>query len=148
MEITAVPGTPSSVRGVINLRGKVIPVQDLRLKFGMERIQDSDQTCIIVAEIAKGGRSVENGILVDAVSEVLDIEADDIEETPSFGSSVNTEFIQGMARTGDRVTILLDVQNVVDKNEINDSSEAAGELNGGEREDCIDKQEECLENVV
>lgn len=118
MDITSVPRTPTSVRGVINLRGKVIPVIDLRVKFGMETIRDSEQTCIIVVEVMKGDRAVEMGILVDAVSEVLDISAEDIEEAPSFGQSFETDFILGMAKTNDRVTILLNIHKVVTADEV------------------------------
>ncbi|MFW6114632.1 MAG: chemotaxis protein CheW [bacterium] len=89
MGITAVPRTPEHVKGVINLRGKVIPVIDLRLKFGMQEIEHTTETCIIVVSVNES----EIGVLVDRVSEVLDIEAGQIEEAPSFGSEVNTEFV-------------------------------------------------------
>ena len=93
MEITAVPQTPSHVRGVINLRGQVIPVIDLRTKFGMDTAEITEETCIIVVEISQGGRKFDTGIVVDHVQEVLDIAGGDIEEAPQFGSSVNTDFI-------------------------------------------------------
>jgi purine-binding chemotaxis protein CheW len=89
MAITAVPRTPGFIKGVINLRGKVIPVVDLRLKFGLEEGQRTDETCIIVVDVG----SIEMGIIVDKVSEVLNIAAGDIEDTPSFGTSVDTAFI-------------------------------------------------------
>lgn len=109
MDITAVPRTPAYVKGVVNLRGKVIPVVDLRLKFGMEAAEATEQTCIIVVD---DGR-VETGIIVDKVSEVLDIASNDIEDPPSFGTSVDTSFILGMGKANDRVTILLDISRVL-----------------------------------
>ncbi len=109
MDITAVPRTPEHVKGVINLRGKVIPVIDLRLKFGMQEMEHTGETCIIVVRV----NEAEIGVLVDRVSEVLDIEADKIEDAPSFGSEVNTEFIMGMGMAEDKVTILLDIGRVL-----------------------------------
>ena len=85
MPITTVPQTPGYVKGVINLRGKVIPVADLRLKFGMEAMAYNDRTCIIVVEIEGAAGPSSMGIVVDSVSEVLNIKADDIEDTPNFG---------------------------------------------------------------
>ena len=90
MDITAVPQTPHHVKGVINLRGQVIPVIDLRAKFGMETTEVTEETCIIVVEIAQDGLEFSTGIVVDHVQEVLDIAGEDIEEAPQFGSSVNT----------------------------------------------------------
>ncbi len=114
MDITAVPQTPEHVKGVINLRGKVIPVIDLRLKFGMVEADHTDETCIIVVDVG----SVEVGILVDKVSEVLDIDATDIEDAPSFGTEVNTEFILGMGKANGRVTILLDIGKVLTQEDV------------------------------
>ncbi len=113
MEVTAVPQTPHYVRGVINLRGQVIPVVDLRSKFGMETTDVTDQTCIIVVEIERGEDTFSTGIVVDHVQEVLDIEGKSIEEAPEFGSSVNTDFILGMGKIGDSVKILLDIDKVM-----------------------------------
>ncbi len=113
MEITAVPQTPAYVRGVINLRGKVIPVIDLRAKFGMETTETTDQTCIIVVEITQQGTGFNTGIVVDRVQEVLDIPGEDIEDTPQFGSDVETDFILGMGKIGDSVKILLDINKVL-----------------------------------
>ncbi len=109
MPITDVPRMPGYVRGVINLRGKVIPVVDLRAKFGLMSTEDTVETCIIVVDVARNGKSTQTGILVDTVSEVLDIAADQIEEAPSFGTVVNTDFIMGMGKIGESVKILLDV---------------------------------------
>lgn len=113
MDITAVPQTPSHVKGVINLRGQVIPVIDLRSKFGMEEAEVTEQTCIIVVEIDQDGSNYQTGIVVDHVSEVLDIAQADIEDAPQFGSTVNTEFILGMGKIGDSVKILLDIDRVL-----------------------------------
>ena len=109
MGITAIPRTPPFIKGVINLRGKVIPVVDLRLKFGLAEGQRTDETCTIVVDVG----SVEMGIIVDKVSEVLDIAKEDIEDTPSFGTSVDTEFILGMGKAKGKVTILLDINRVL-----------------------------------
>lgn len=109
MSITSVPRTPRFIRGVINLRGKVIPIIDLRLKFGMEAIPQTEETCIIVVQ----AQGVELGIVVDRVSEVLDIPADDIDETPSFGSEVQTDFLLGIAKTNGHVKLLLNIDRVL-----------------------------------
>ena len=113
MDITAVPQTPHHVKGVLNLRGQVIPVVDLRLKFGMEEAEVTDQTCIIVVEINQEGNQFQTGIVVDNVSEVLDVKGDQIEDPPQFGSTVDTEFILGMGKINDSVKILLDIDCVL-----------------------------------
>jgi purine-binding chemotaxis protein CheW len=117
MVITKMPQVPSYVKGVINLRGKVIPVVDLRLKFGLEEMEYTDRTCIIVMEIKSKTGSVMMGIVVDAVSEVLNIKAADIEDTPTFGVAMNADFILGMAKAGGGVKILLDIDKVVSAQE-------------------------------
>ena len=113
MEITVVPQTPHYVKGVINLRGQVICVIDLRAKFGMETADVTEQTCIIVVEITQGQKKFDAGIMVDHVSEVLDIAGENIEAAPQFGSNVNTDFILGMGKIGDSVKILLDIDKVM-----------------------------------
>jgi purine-binding chemotaxis protein CheW len=113
MPITAVPETPAYVKGVINLRGKVIPVIDLRLRFGMEEIGYTERTCIIVVEIRGAVGLLPVGIVVDAVSEVLNIKVEDVEDTPSFGVRLNTEYILGMAKMGKGVKLLLDIDRVL-----------------------------------
>lgn len=118
MVITTVPRTPNFIRGVINLRGKVIPVMELRKKFGMESIDDTERTCIIVVDISIQGTSVQIGILVDSVSEVINIESGDIADTPSFGTDINTEFILGMGKIRDKVIMLLDIDRVMTTDEI------------------------------
>ncbi len=124
MAITAVPQMPKYVKGVINLRGQVIPVIDLRAKFGMDTADVTDETCIIVVEINQDGRNCSTGIVVDRVQEVLDIEGQNIEEPPQFGSSVNTEFIMGMGKIGDSVKILLDIDKVLCSSNIKAITEA------------------------
>jgi purine-binding chemotaxis protein CheW len=113
IDITAVPQTPGYVRGVINLRGQVIPVIDLRAKFGMQTAERTEETCIIVVEISQQGRKFSTGIVVDRVSEVLDIAGDCIEDAPQFGSTVDTTFILGMGKVGESVKMLLDIDKVL-----------------------------------
>ncbi len=118
MAITTVPQTPGFVKGVINLRGKVIPVVDLRLRFSMDGIDYTERTCIIVVEIEGQSGTVMIGIVVDAVSEVLNIKGEDIEDTPTFGTKLNTEYILGMAKMEGSVKILLDIDRVLSGEEI------------------------------
>jgi purine-binding chemotaxis protein CheW len=118
MQVTRVPRTPAFVRGVVNLRGKVIPVIDLRLKFGLETKEDNDRTCIIVVQVGLGGGSVIMGLIVDEVSEVLNVLADQIEAAPSFGSKVDTDFILGMGKVAQKVVMLLDVDKVLASDEL------------------------------
>jgi purine-binding chemotaxis protein CheW len=125
MVITMIPQVPAYVKGVINLRGKVIPVVDLRLKFGLEEMEYTDRTCIIVVEIRTNNGNVPMGIVVDTVSEVLNVKAADIEDTPTFGASMNTDYIFGMAKAGDGVKILLDIDKVVTTQETAFTHEAA-----------------------
>jgi purine-binding chemotaxis protein CheW len=125
MPITTVPRTPPFVKGVINLRGKVIPVVDLRLKFGIEEMGYTERTCIIVVEIASQAGSVLTGIVVDSVSEVLNIKGADIEETPNFGAKFDTDYILGMAKITGGVKILLDIDKVLSAEEITILDKAA-----------------------
>ena len=125
MPITTVPQTPGFVKGVINLRGKVIPVVDLRMRFGIEAIDYTERTCIIVVEIEGESGIVMIGIVVDSVSEVLNIKGEDVEETPTFGVKLNTEYILGIAKMEGGVKILLDIDQVLSENEIAALDEAA-----------------------
>ena len=125
LAITMVPQTPDYVKGVINLRGKVIPVVDLRLKFGMAAMAYTERTCIIVVEIRTEAASILIGIVVDAVSEVLNIKAGDIEETPNFGSRLKTDYILGLAKVGEGIKILLDIDRVLQAEELEAMSMAA-----------------------
>lgn len=113
LDITAVPQVPVHVKGVINLRGKVIPVVDLRLKFGMAPQDYTERTCIIVVEVALASSKVMMGIVVDAVSDVLNITDADTELTPEFGARVSTDYISAMAKIKGQVKILLDLDRVL-----------------------------------
>ena len=125
LPITSVPQTPDFVKGVINLRGKVIPVIDLRLRFGMGEIDYTERTCIIVVEIESQAGTVLIGIVVDSVSEVLNVKGDDIADTPTFGTKLNTEYILGMAKMDGGVKILLDIDQVLSSEEISALEKAA-----------------------
>lgn len=122
-EITAVPHTPHYTKGVINLRGKVIPVVDLRLKFGMPSAEYTQRTCIIVTEVENRADGDDGqiliGALVDAVSEVLNLSEADIEDTPDFGGEVSTTGLLGMAKSKGKVKILLDIDAVMTAQELN-----------------------------
>ena len=112
MDITQGPQASEFLQGVVNLRGKVIPVVDLRAKFGLSRAEYDDQTCIIVVDVG-----ALMGIIVDTVREVYDVADEDVEPPPQLGSSVDTTFILGMARSTERVTILLDIEEVLNADE-------------------------------
>ena len=120
MNITPVPRVPEYIKGVINLRGQVIPVIDLRTKLGMPEHEITDQTCIIVVEAAQEKTQFTAGIIVDHVQEVLDIAAESIEDTLSFGSNVSTNLIMGMAKLENSVKILLDIDRVLGGEELNE----------------------------
>lgn len=124
MSVTSVPRTPEFVKGVINLRGKVIPVMDLRLRFGMAAADYTERTCIIVVEIVGTAGTVQIGIVVDSVSEVLNIRGEEIEDAPSFGA-VDTSFIMGMAKMEGGVKILLDIDRVLSHAEVAQIEKAA-----------------------
>jgi len=112
--ITAVPQMPNYVRGVINLRGKIIPVMDLRLKFGFAEAASTEQTCIIVVQVKlPDGKSTQMGLVVDGVEEVTNIAEADIEETPDFGGQIATDYIVGMAKVKGAVKTLLDIDGVI-----------------------------------
>jgi purine-binding chemotaxis protein CheW len=118
-DITAVPQTPNYVRGVINLRGKVIPVVDLRLKFGIAEVEYTQRTCIIVVQVEREAHALMMGIVVDSVAEVLNISAADIEDTPNFGQGVATPYLLGMAKIKGKVKLLLDIDEVMSTQEFN-----------------------------
>jgi purine-binding chemotaxis protein CheW len=118
MAITRVPRGPEFLRGVINLRGKVIPVMDLRVRFGMPAAVETDQTVIIVVQSSVGGKSLTMGILVDQVLEVLSIESDDIEPPPCLGpDALDGDFLLGVGKTAERVVFLLDIGKVLTPHE-------------------------------
>ncbi len=114
LPITRVPRTPDYIRGVVNLRGKVIPIVDLRAKFSMAREDDDQETCIIVVQV----RGVQIGIVVDRVSEVASIADADIEPPPPFGADVPTDFLLGLGKAGGRVKLLLDIERVLSSAEV------------------------------
>ncbi|MBT3355614.1 MAG: purine-binding chemotaxis protein CheW [Candidatus Scalindua sp.] len=114
MDITTVPQTPEYMKGVINLRGKVIPVIDLRLKFSMQEEEHTQETCVIVTEV----NSTSIGIIVDSVSEVLDIKSGEIEDTPSFGQGIDTDFIMGLGKVKEKIVIMLDIEEVLSSEDL------------------------------
>lgn len=118
MAITAVPRTPDYVKGVINLRGKVIPIIDLRIRFGMPPQEYDERTCIIVVEIDGDDVTIPMGVVVDSVSEVCNVDASQVEETPTFGTALDTAYILGMAKMEDSVKILLDIDKVLGREEL------------------------------
>jgi purine-binding chemotaxis protein CheW len=124
MPITPVPRTPTYVNGVINLRGKVIPIVDLRLKLEMDSTEQTDQTCIIVVQAS----GLDVGVIVDKVSEVLDIAGNEIDEAPSFGTNVNSDYILGIGKSEGRVKLLLDIDKVLSMNELAEFSNEIAEI--------------------
>ena len=125
LPVTPIPRTPDFVKGVVNLRGKVIPVIDLRLKFGMEEIAYGDRTSIVVVEIQTKSDSIPIGVVVDTVSEVLSIKAEDVEEAPEFGTKVDVEYILGMAKSDGGIKILLDIDEVLTATDLGNIEQAA-----------------------
>jgi purine-binding chemotaxis protein CheW len=113
-DLTRVPGMPASVRGVLNMRGRVVPVVDLALRFGLPASQITPRSCIVMVEIGSGESAVVMGIIADAVSEVLDLTAEQIQSAPSFGTSVGAEYLDGMAEaTGKKFVMLLNVERAL-----------------------------------
>ncbi|MFA7267912.1 MAG: chemotaxis protein CheW [Sterolibacterium sp.] len=111
--LTEVPMTPPFIRGVINLRGAVVPVVDLAVRFGREAMENTKRTCIVIVDIESAKGSQEMGVVVDAVSEVLEIPCADIEPPPEFGSRIRSDFIQGMGRIDGKFVVILDVSRVL-----------------------------------
>lgn len=116
--VTKVPQTPEYMRGVINLRGGVVPVVDLKLKFGMEETEKTVNTCIIIVEVDLDSESVVLGALADSVQEVFDLHTEDIEPAPRIGTQLNTEFLKGMGKKNDDFILLLDIDKVFTSEEI------------------------------
>jgi purine-binding chemotaxis protein CheW len=117
-QITRIPRTPSYMRGVINLRGHAVPVVDLRRKFGMQQVEDTVETCIIIVEIDMDGEITYMGCVADSVREVLELNAEAIEPPPHMGTTISTEFIQGMGRQDEQFIIILDIDKVLSAEEI------------------------------
>lgn len=124
--ITKVPRTPDFMRGVINLRGSVVPVIDMRLKFGMESTEDTVDTCVIVMEISLDGETTVIGALADSVKEVFDLDPGQIEPPPRIGTRLNTEFIRGMGKNEEQFIIILDIDRVFSADELALVGEAGG----------------------
>ena len=116
--VTKVPRTPEFMRGVINLRGNVVPVVDMRLKFGMSRTEKTVNTCIIIVEVSVEGESTVLGALADSVQEVIDLEPEQIEPAPKIGTKLRTEFIKGMGKRDDHFIIILDIDKVFSADEL------------------------------
>jgi purine-binding chemotaxis protein CheW len=123
MPITPVPLTSRYILGVINLRGKIHPVMDLKVKFGMEQTQMTEETCIIVIKTS----TLMMGILVDKVSEVVNIAPGEIEDTPSFGADVNTDYLLGVGKAGGHVRLLLDIEKVLTSADVVNMKKAAAD---------------------
>jgi len=126
MRVTRVPGLPEVIRGVVNLRGKVIPVVDLRRKFGMEVQADTERTCIVVVRVRLEGQDIIVGLIVDDVREVLAIAENQLEAVPRFSKDVETGFLLGMAKIAQRVVMLLDVDQILSSTELWAVPAAAG----------------------
>lgn len=118
MEITPIPKTPEFIKGVINLRGKVIPVMDLRLKFGMPEKEYDKQTCIIIVNVSVKGKDKQIGVLVDTVSEVFDIPLTEIEAPPEYGTHAEEGFINGIGKVKGKLVVLLNIEKVLHTDEI------------------------------
>jgi purine-binding chemotaxis protein CheW len=116
--ITKVPRMPEFLRGVINLRGSVVPVVDLRLKFGMPKTDKTVDTCVIITEVDVDGEQTILGALADSVQEVMDLDPDSIEQAPKIGSGLNMEFIKGMGRHNDKFIIILDIDKAFSAEEL------------------------------
>ena len=157
--VTKIPGTPDFMRGVINLRGSVVPVIDLQLKFGMGRTEKTINTCVIIVEVAVDNELTQVGALADSVQEVLDLETDEIEPPPRIGMTMEGKFIKGMGKHGGEFIIILDIEKIFTTEEINlvedmkrmysrlerknkDSSDDSGE------ENLVDAEQEDIEMLV
>ncbi len=137
--VTKVPQTPGFMKGVINLRGGVVPVVDLRLKFGMLEAEKTVNTCIIIVEIELDGEKTVLGALADSVQEVHDFEADQIEPAPKIGTKLNTDFIKGMGKRDDQFIMILDIDKVFSSDELA-LVQDAGSVKDSEASDaCISK---------
>lgn len=132
LPVTRVPRLPAMVAGVVNLRGRVIPVVDLRLAFGMRASAMSERSCIVVVSVHRATGTTVMGVLVDEVSDVADLAHAEIEETPEFGTAVDTSFIKGVGRLEGRVVLLLDIDRVLNTREIEAIERAAQAVDAGE----------------
>jgi purine-binding chemotaxis protein CheW len=124
-QITPVPTAPHAVRGVLNLRGRVVPVIDPAVRFGRAASEVTRLSCIVIVETSQEGESCVMGLLVDSVSQVLELAAADIEPVPAFGSGVQVDFLRGLARQGNRFALLLDLDRVLDHSQLSAADAAA-----------------------
>lgn len=125
LDVTSIPRSPDHLRGVINLRGRIIPVVDLRRRFGLEAAEDTDITCVIVVQVSAATGPVTIGVIVDEVREVVGISADQIEDVPDLGAGVDASFISGVGKLDQQVVLLLDIDNVLKSDAVNGSPESA-----------------------
>jgi purine-binding chemotaxis protein CheW len=117
-EVREIPNTPDYIKGVLNLRSSVIPIIDLRIRFGLETVEYLTTTVIIVLSVKKEDSTHVMGIVVDAVSDVLNIDPDDVKDAPNFGAKINTKYMKGMVMVDDRMVILLDADKLLDQDEL------------------------------
>jgi purine-binding chemotaxis protein CheW len=128
--VTEIPKTPEWIRGVINLRGSVVPVIDLAVKFRQSPIVARKMTCIVITEVQSGDEAAVMGIMVDSVRQVVDLRAQDIEEPPTFGSRVNVDYLLGMARSGKKFCLLLDTEKVLSTDELLELPDSVEQASG------------------
>lgn len=140
--ITKVPRSPEFLRGVINLRGSVVPVIDLRLNLNMSPIKRTVDTCIVIVDVNLGGEIIQMGALADSVQEVVDIDPSQIGPAPSLGTKLNTDFIQGMGKRGDAFLIILDIDKVLSSDDLNQMSGASQSRVDSEPEASVDGEAE------
>jgi len=125
--VTKVPMTPPWIRGVINLRGGVVPVVDLAVKFGLPETKVTNSTCIVITEVDLGGEQTAMGVLADAVSQVIELGTNDIEPTPAFGTAVHADYLQGMGKMGNKFVLILDIDKVLSSEELLETAAVAAE---------------------
>jgi purine-binding chemotaxis protein CheW len=125
LRITRVPAMPDYVRGVVNLRGRIIPVVDLRVRFGIDVTEDGDRTCIVIVQVERDASPVTMGVIVESVADVVSLPDDAIEDVPSFGAGVDAAFLKGMGKLGDDVVMLLDIDSVLSADELDAVRELA-----------------------
>lgn len=125
LPLTRVPATPPSIRGVVNLRGAIVPVVDLGLRFGRTELSITKRTCIVLVDVVEDGVSSGLGLLVDHVNQVIDLDASQVEAVPTFGVHVRLDFLRGMGALGDKFVMLLDVDRVVEAADLRAAADAA-----------------------
>ncbi|MDC7226241.1 MAG: chemotaxis protein CheW [Spirochaetales bacterium] len=117
-DITRVPGMPPMIRGVINIRGSVVPVLDMKMKFGLEQTEETQDTAVIVTEITNADGIVQIGIIVDAAREVITLEAEDFEEPPRLGIFIDNKYLSGMGKVNEEFIIILNIDKILSEDEI------------------------------